>query len=271
MFIRDITEKIITDDPLPYYAQLKRLLLKRIESGEWKPHSKLPSELELCQTYGVSRTVVRQALSTLLQEGIINRQKGRGSFVTEPKVTEGLFQNLIGFHEEMAARGMQPVTKVLEQTIINADDYLANKLGTNLGEKVMKIDRLRFIEENPLVFSTTYIPHSCCPGLVDIDLTRRSLYETLEVEFSLSISHGTRTIEVNEATAKEAKLLKIQPGKALLSVESRSFLVDGTVFEYSIAKHRADRSRFEINLLRTNKNIKSLIKDFDNNQKGANQ
>lgn len=247
------------NDPLPYYAQLKNLLLQKIKTGEYKPHSKLPSESELCQFYGVSRTVVRQALSTLLHEGVIYRQKGKGSFVAERKFAERLFQNLIGFHEEMVDHGLQPVTQILEQSLLTADDYFATKLALDVGERIIKIDRLRFIEEVPLVLSTSYIPYKCCPGLIEHDLENQSLYKTLEVKFGLQISHGTRAIEVVEASTKEAQMLQIQPGKALVIVESRSFLKDGTLFEYSTAKHRADRTRFEVHLLRTSKNLESLV------------
>jgi GntR family transcriptional regulator len=255
------SNQIIPDDPLPYYAQLKNLLIKKIESGEWKPHDKLPSEAELCEQYGVSRTVVRQSLLNLFQEGVIYHRKGKGSFVAEPKLTEGLFQNLIGFHEEMTARGLQLVTQVLDNTVISADDFLMSKLGVNYGDKIIKIKRLRFVAENPIVISTTYVPYKCCPQLIHCDLSRQSFYKTIESEFGLQISHGTRTIEAAEASAKEAKLLNIQPGKSLLLVESQSFLKDGMIFEFSISKHRADRSRFEVHLLRTNKQIETLFRE----------
>jgi GntR family transcriptional regulator len=257
----NVNRQIIPDDPLPYYAQLKNLLMRKIESGEWKPHDKLPSEAELCEQYGVSRTVVRQSLLNLFQEGMIYHRKGKGSFVAEPKLTEGLFQNLIGFHEEMTARGVQLVTKVLENTVIPADDFLMSKLGLNYGDKIIKMKRLRFVAENPIVLSTSYVPYRCCPELIQCDLSSQSFYKTLENDFGLQISHGRRTIEAIEASAKEAKLLNIQPGKPLLMVESQSFLKDGTVFEFSISKHRADRSRFEAHLIRTNKQIETLFRD----------
>ncbi|MFZ3085954.1 MAG: GntR family transcriptional regulator, partial [Candidatus Hydromicrobium sp.] len=113
-----ISKKNVIDhsSPLPYYFQLKELLVKEIKKGRLKPGQQIPSEFKLCEQFKVSRTVVRQAISSLVQNGYLNREKGRGTFVTKPKITENLFQNLTGSYEDMLTRGIKLVTKVLEQT-----------------------------------------------------------------------------------------------------------------------------------------------------------
>jgi GntR family transcriptional regulator len=244
---------------LPYYAQLKEMLWERIRLNEWKAHDRLPSEAELCQRYGVSRTVVRQALTEMVQEGALYRQKGKGTYVAEPKIVEGLFQQLIGFHEEMALRRMKLVTHVLEQRLVTAEGRIAAALKIPVGEQVIRIVRLRIVEGVPTVLSTTFVPNSCCPGLLQHDLTNCSLYGTAENEFGLHISHGSRAIEVEKASVKEAGLLGIKPGQPLVLVESHTFLRDGSVFDFSVAKHRADRCRFEVQLVRTQRNLESLV------------
>lgn len=243
---------------LPYYAQLKALLWQKIRGNEWKAHDRLPSEAELCQRYGVSRTVVRQALTEMVQEGILYRRKGKGTFVAGPKITEGLFQQLIGLHEEMASQGVRLLTRILEQVLVPAEARIASSLNLSVGDSVIKLVRLRLVENTPIVLSTTFIPYHCCPSLLEYDLSDRSLYTTVEEEFGLQISHGVRSIEVAEASTKEANLLQIKPGQPLVLVESRTFLRDGRIFDFSIAKHRADRCRFEVQLVRTKTRLDSI-------------
>src|SRR6188508_2533234 len=95
---------------VPYYAQLQEILAEQIRQGTWPPGHLLPSEAELCARFGVSRTVVRQALSELVHEGLIVREQGKGSFVAQPKISEGLVQRLTGFYEDMAQRGFKPTS-----------------------------------------------------------------------------------------------------------------------------------------------------------------
>jgi len=92
--------------PLPYYFQLKELLINKIKNGRLKPGQQIPSEFKLCEHFRVSCTVVRQAISSLVQNGYLNREKGKWTFVTKLKIAKHLFQNLTGFYEDMAARGI---------------------------------------------------------------------------------------------------------------------------------------------------------------------
>ncbi len=100
-----LPRKIDKDSPIPYYHQLKELLRHRIQAGVWPPGSQLPTEAEICRMFGVSRTTVRQALSELLHEGLIRRERGRGTFVNKPKIRERLVERLTGFYQDMVAQG----------------------------------------------------------------------------------------------------------------------------------------------------------------------
>lgn len=103
---------------LPYYVQLLEFLKEHIKKGIWKPGELIPSEKKIGEYYQVSRTTVRLALRELELEGLIFKRKGKGSFVTRPKISEGLIQKLTGFHHDMVERGLTPVTKVLDQQVI---------------------------------------------------------------------------------------------------------------------------------------------------------
>ena len=243
-------ELIKKDSPIPYYFQLEEILRGEIESGRWVPGQRIPSESELCENLGVSRTVVRQALNELVNEGLLYRRKGKGTFVAGSKIAESLVQNLTGFYEDMVAKGLTPITQVLEQKLIPASKKVAAMLNLQEGDQVIKIDRLRSVGNEPILTVTTFIPHQICPGLLEEDLTNQSLYAVLEDRYKLEIARGRRTLEAISASEEDAKLLGIEEGEPLVLLKSVGYLEDGGPVEYFEAKHRGDRSRFEVELIR---------------------
>jgi GntR family transcriptional regulator len=151
----------------------------------------------------------------------------------------------------MAILGHPPVSRVLKQAVVPASEQVAARLNLRPGGRVVEIERLRLVRGDPVVLTTTFLPHKLCPGLETVDLTRRSLYEYLESDCGLVLSWGRRTIEAVAADARQAKLLGIRKGDPLALIESVSYLEDGRPIEYHLAMHRGDRSRFEVELLRT--------------------
>lgn len=238
------------DSNIPYYIQLIEALKEKISQGDWKPGDQIPSEPELCETYGVSRTVVRQALGEIELEGLVVRRKGKGTFVAEPKINESLAQKLTGFYQDMVERGHKPITQVLEHRVVPANKKVAGYLGIEPDTTVVEIKRLRFVADEPIVLVTSYLPYHLCPALANADLTNQSLYKFLEQEVGLMIARGRRTIEAVGANEYEAELLHIDKGAPLILLNSVSYLEDGTPIEYYHAVHRGDRSRFEVELVR---------------------
>jgi len=236
--------------PLPYYYQLEEILREQIESGKWQVDQKIPSEAELCKTFSVSRTVVRQALSELVNRGLLYRVKGKGTFVAKPKINESLMQNLTGFYEDMIARGLEPVTRVLVQRKTPANKKVAEKLEIQPGAPVIEIERLRSVNDQPITLVTTYLPYELCPGLLQEDLTHQSLYRLLEDKYELMIVRGRRTIEAVAANEREAHLLQVQKNAPLVLLDSVSYLEDGRPVEYFHALHSGKRARFEVELVR---------------------
>lgn len=246
----NFTPSINFNSHIPYYIQLMELLKEQILKKVWNPGEQIPSEQDLCERYGISRTVVRQALRELEIEGVINRRKGKGTFVSEPKISEGLIQNLTGFYQDMVERGLKPVTKVLHQNVVKATEKVARFLAIDPGTEVIEIQRLRFIDEEPIQLVTTYIPLKVYPPLATVDLSNRSLYEYLEKEGGIILTRGHRYIEAVLANENEAALLEIEGGAPLLMLDSVSYVEDGQPVEYYHALHRGDRSRFEVELIR---------------------
>src|SRR5262245_52091234 len=134
--------RIDRESPVPYYAQLKELLIEQLDSA-WPAGERLPGEVALCEQYGVSRTVVRQALDELEAEGRIIRRKGHGTFAAARKVDESLFQSLTGLYEDVVARGGTLVSEVRQQELVRAPAEVAERLGLVEGELVLCLERLR--------------------------------------------------------------------------------------------------------------------------------
>jgi GntR family transcriptional regulator len=242
-------EKLDLDSAIPYYYQLKKHIEGKIRSGEWAAGQKLPSEQALCDHFGVSRTVVRQALRALASESLIETYKGRGSFVAAPKHAWQLMQSLAGFYEDAANSGQVVSTRVLDLRVTVASGEVAELLKLAEGERVIKLHRLRLLDGEPVVVVISYIPERLCPSLIDEDFTTRPLYRVLSEKYGLVIAEGMRTIESINAPPDLAHLLEVPTGAALSLLRSISWLADGTPLEYYIAWHRGDRSRFQVRLV----------------------
>lgn len=236
--------------PLPFYHQLKQILLAELRERDLAPGDRLPGDHELCATYDVSRTVVRQALAELETEGVIERVKGRGTFVAPQKTAQRLVQSLTGLYEDVAARGSHLRSEVRRQELVPADEQIAAELGVAAGASVVVVERLRFVDDEPWVLATTYLPVDVAPGLVDDDLTDQSLYALLETRYGVRLTHGRRGVEAAVASTTLARALGVAAGDPVLVLRSTSYAGDRPV-EMFVAYHRGDRSRFEVTLSRT--------------------
>ncbi|MCD4674298.1 MAG: GntR family transcriptional regulator [Anaerolineaceae bacterium] len=248
--VEALNERIDFEGHIPFYLQLKGFLQQRIDAGIWQPNDMLPSEAKLCKAYGISRTVVRQALREMEYEGQVYRRKGKGTFVAEPKIRESLAQRLTGFHQDMADQGLSTSDQVLFLGVVPADSKVANYLKLTVGEGVVKLRRLRHVEGEPIALVTAYLPEGLCGKVVEGDFRAQSLYTFLEREYGLVSAHGKRMIEAVVANEEEARLMQVKKGAPMVLLNSISYLEDGTPVEYYHAVHRGDRTRFEIELVR---------------------
>jgi GntR family transcriptional regulator len=247
--------KIDKKNGIPYYYQLKKYIIGEIESGTWKPDEQILPETKICELFDISRTVVRQTFQELVNEGYLIKKKAKGTFISEPKINENLVQSLMGFYEDMTARGFKVKNDILWQKKIPATEKIAKQLNLEVGEDVIVIRRLRKLNDEPIVLDKTHMPYKFCPGLLNEDLSNKSLYGYIEGEYNLKIDRGRRYIEAVIASAEEAKLLKVKKGVPLLYIESIGYLKDGTPLEYYNALHRGDRIRLVTELKR--------LKSFD--------
>lgn len=232
--------------PVPKYQVLKETMLGRILTGIWKPGMLIPAEPELCQEFGVSRITVRHAVSDLVHEGRLQTVQGKGTFVSAPKLQERFVQRVFGLYEDMQRRGFLLTTEVIRQEVIPSSLKVATCLGIPEGERVHVLVRVRSVENEKLLVSTTYIPETLCPNLVHDDLSKGSLYQHLRTHYGLALHRGIRTLEAVAAGQWEARLLDLALASPLLRLDSIAYLQDGRAFEYSQALHRGDRALIEL-------------------------
>ena len=207
----------------------------------------LPSEFELCQTYDVSRTVVRQALGGLERVGAIYRIKGKGAFRAERKVAVYLLENPQGFHANMADQGLALETQALQHSVISAPSQVATALRIAEGRSVLALERLRLLEGDPIFLGTTYVPSDLCCDFSEEDYTG-SLNEALARRCGLQPTRGKRIIETTGAGSYEAQLLQVSVGTSLFRLQAITYAQDDRPMEYTIAWLRGDRIAFEVNL-----------------------
>lgn len=240
-------QKMVRDASQPMYQQLSDRLLGEIISRGLPPGHRLPGEHGMCELYGVSRTVVRQALAQLEQRGAIERVKGKGTFVAASKVAESLAHTLRGLYADVEARGGQVRSQVRRQEMTSASEVVAAALRLEPGSPVLAIERLRYVEDSPWSLTTTYLPDHIAPLVLDADLRRQSLYALL-AENGIHADHGTRSVEAVSASREQAAALGCTAGSALMLLRSIIFDSADLPLEFFVAHHRGDQSRFEFRI-----------------------
>jgi GntR family transcriptional regulator len=231
---------ILRDSKMPLYHQLYEILRGRVVGGEWKAGDLIPSESDLIRTYEVSRITVRQALDALAQEGLVYRQRGRGTFVAHQTVEQGL-SRIITFTEEMRQRGFTPGTKVIAAGLTAATAEIAERLAIKAGDELVSLKRLRLADGEPMRVEESFLIHRLCPGFLDRDYRNRPLRELLEAHYGIRWLRARQTIRAISAPKKLAALLTIPANAAVLYVERVSFSQDNAPVEYLQLYHRGDR------------------------------
>ena len=228
------------------HIQLKEIIIGEIKNGNYEKDAIIPTEKEFIEDYQISRTTVRQAITELVQEGWLYRVKSKGTFVSFPKINHNFMQTLESFNEQMDRVGSVPKTEVLELKKIKASEVIASKLGLGKGEPVVYLYRRRFADNEPIVLQKTYLSCKKCGFILDCDFTKDSLYKSLARTNQTKVVRVQRIVEVDEATNEDAENLEIAMGKPIQSFTTTGFNVFGEVIEFSLARYRGDRSRFEV-------------------------
>jgi len=237
--------RIVRSASVPYYVQVAGIIRDQLRDGRWAPGELIPSESGLCEMFGVSRTAIRQALGELVDEGLLQKEKGRGTFVSRPHVALAV-QEMRGFYDEMADRGRTVETTVLRQEVVVVPPSVAPELGLPMRSDVVCLERVRSVAGEALVHVSTYLPVRRFERLIDMDLTRSSLYAVLAEQFGVAVRGGRRRIDAVAADAAQSRLLGIKPRVPVLRVTATNVDAEDVAFEYFEAWYRADTTSFEI-------------------------
>jgi GntR family transcriptional regulator len=234
---------VLAGGAVPKHTQLRSILLDRVETT-LAPHAAIPPERKLMTKYGVSRSTVREAIRQLVEEGVLYRIQGKGTFVAGERVQSDL--HLASFTEDMRRRGLVPATVVMAAALIDAPLEVRAALGLKSGAQVYQVERLRLAGGIPMAFERGFYPVALVPGLGEQDLTR-SLYATFATEYGLRIDHAEQTAWAETADAPLADSLDTPPGTPLL-VFRRTSSAGSTPLEYITSWYRGDRYQIHMTL-----------------------
>jgi GntR family transcriptional regulator len=235
---------------VPKYHQLAAILRRKIDDGEWKTHTPIPSERQLEPLYNVSRATIRQAIELLIRQGYLYREHGRGTFVSPQKLQKGI-QELTSFSEDMRSRGMEPGQILLEVGEEPPSDKIRQHLEITSDQKVLKIDRVRLGDGTPMGIQTSFLllPEGQTLTQEEVE-SNGSIYSLMTEKFNLIPTEADETLEVVLATTHEAKLLGVSEGSPLLLTERITYSQNRRPFEFVKILYRGDRYKYFARLTR---------------------
>ena len=205
---------------VPLYEQLRQGLLHAITSGCFPAGAKLPTEEALCKAFDISRPVARQAYNALIEEGVVERTRGRGTFVRTPD-TRGRFLNQqMSFEKEMTLLHLEHRTEDLRADWVSYTPALFGRLELSRQDRCYHLVRIRYVSGKPFVLVENYIPESIFPGIDAYDFGKNSLYDVLENVYRVKIVRARRTLMAQTATAEFASLFAVHRGSPVLYVEN---------------------------------------------------
>jgi GntR family transcriptional regulator len=234
--------------PIPLYYQLKTVLLQKIQSGEWRPGTNIPTESELTEMYGISRTTVREAVSVLVHEGYLSKKQGRGTSVNSPRFQERLGR-LTGFAEEMQQQGFIPSARLVGIDEDVARDLDFAKLGLTGGERWVKFERIRLASGDPIAVERSYWPRDIADLLRKEDLNEVAFYATLEKN-GIHLSNAEESISAVNASREDASQLGVRTGTALMEMRRLAYDVQSRLIEYTCTRYLGDRYTYRVQLQR---------------------
>lgn len=232
---------------VPLYYQLYEILREAIKEGRWQPEQQMPTEAELVDRYQLSRATVRQAFDMLVNQGLVHRRRGQGTFVAKPVFEQNL-NRIVSFWQDMRQRNLEPATRVLNSEIIEATEYVAENLLIEHGQDLASLVRLRLADGEPLSVEHSLLVHQYCPGILDQDYAHHSLREMLADQYDLNIVSARQKIRAVSASAEMAELLAVVPRAPLLYIERVSYTGEGIPVEFLRIHLRGDRYTFHSEL-----------------------
>ncbi len=233
----------------PLYARVETALAAEIAAGSLPPGSQLPPEDRLVERFAVSRTTVRKAVEHLVARGLVEIRRGKGTFVTEPKLTQAL-TGLSGFVEDMVALGRHPTARLLDKRPVPAGETVARQLGVPQGTQVYRIERVRLADGVAMSFDETYLPLDIGEKVASNDLEAEPIFDLLELRYDLPLVEAQYQLEAVTADERVAGALGVEPGSPIFLIERTSYTAGQRPVDYEKLYYRGDLIRFSTRLSR---------------------
>lgn len=222
---------MINTTGLPRYIQVRETLNAQIQAGELQPGNKLPSEDQLADQFGVSRMTIRKSLDDLIAAGLIYRRHGVGTFISQ-SIVQRDHTKLTDFFESCRLNGRTPEARLLKKEVISANEKIAEALGLNPGEPLLRLVTLRLVDQRPVTYHDAFLPARLFPNLVDADggtlnLDSQHVWQLVEKQ-GFAIANVVERLEARNADRHIASILAVSEGSAILYGERVLYSDDGT-------------------------------------------
>ena len=235
--------------PVPLYETVESALAAGIADGSLPPETQLPPEEGLTERFKVSRTTVRKAIQNLIERGLVEVRRGKGTFVTQPKITQELTE-LTGFVEDMQALGRSPTARLLDKRVIAADEAVARQLALASGTLVFRLRRVRLADGVAMSFDETYLPRDIGEKIADNDLEAEPVFALLEQKYNTPLVEAEYKLEAAAADAVAAEALQVPTGSPIFLIERTSYTTGNRPVDYERLHYRGDLIRFVTRLAR---------------------
>lgn len=230
--------KVVLLPTQPMHTQIREIIRRRMLDGTYAPHSQMPSESQMMEAFQVSRITIRQALGDLQKEGLIFKVAGKGRFVAKPKAFQNL-SRLQGFGEAMSPSGYETFSQVLSTRRIMANEVVAKRLELQPGEGVFEIERLRYLNREPISVDVSYFPIALGERLAQEDLATRDIFIILENDLGQQLTHADVQIETISADESLSRHLGIAEASPLLRIERLTHAVREPLPRSAFGRHEA--------------------------------
>lgn len=226
------------------YIEVKNDLLHKITEGQYKSGERIPSERTLCDLYGVSRMTARQAITQLVNEGILYRETGKGTYVSTKQFAQ---KNVKSFTETLKEQGFDPSTQVLEFSIVYHLKEISSIMELPIETQFYKIKRLRLGNKVPIACETVYIPLQLCPNLKEQEIDD-SLYEVLQRVYGYIVGSVSNDIDACISNRMMMQLFDVQKPVALLKIKGVSFTLEGVKLFYEESYYRSNLYKYQVDI-----------------------
>jgi len=227
----------------PIYKQIIKSIKKKISAKEWKEGDKIPSEEEMVAELEVSRGTVRKAISVLVEDGILEKIQGKGTYIAKATISYPFAQELVSFAESMDQKHLNFATKVLVCEKVKPTPFLQDQLNIGENSPVLYLQRVRTVDTVPAILSNNWVSLERCPNLENIDYTKITLFDAIEESMGEKISYGTRDFLASKITPAQSKLMDLKVDDPILDMKQRTFNKQDDPLEVSDIYLRTDQYR----------------------------